>query len=248
MLKQANQKDVTVETFGMSQREFLTLFLLNELKHGPNYPRALHIKLKENYSGKIHSYDYLCKIAKELAQTEVLSFVKEGGKNVFSITEKGQELYNWYIDNFKERLLEVKMVIDRFVYDLTGSGENPPVEHELPEGHRKYFSKLVSVMDLVRYVTLKAASNRTTIYMGEIGELLKMKYGWVASNSYLYDLSSEMERNNLLIGAWEDSEKRTKRILRLTDEGVTHYRQIADAAAERVVDVKKYLNQVLSLL
>ncbi|WP_231734924.1 hypothetical protein [Bacillus sp. FJAT-29937] len=243
-----DEKIVSVETLGLSQREFLTLFILKELKDsGPNYPRALYNLLTSNFSGKVHSYDYLCKTAKGLADSGDLLLSREAGRNFYEISAKGKKLYDWYQQNFKERLLEIKKVIDRFVFDLTGSGEHTPVEEELPEEYRRYFSKIISVKDLVRYVTLRTASKRTSVYMGEIGELLKMKFGWIASNGYIYDIASEMESRGSMVGQWE-SEKRTKRFLRITPEGEIHLKQIADDAAHRVKEIQHYLRQVLQFL
>ncbi len=240
-------ENISVESIGLSQREFLTLYLLSSLLKKENYPRAIYFDLKNSFSGKIHSYDYLCKIARQLVNSGHLSINKNKGRNYYQITEKGKELFKWYQDNFSVRFTEVKKVIDRFMHDLTGSGQNPPVTNDLPEEYRSYFSKIVSVKDLVRYVTLKTAFSKRPIYMGEIADLLKHKFGWIASNGYLYDLSHEMEETGLLVGRWE-SEKRTKRYLRITDEGQHHYKQIADSAAHQVQEIQKYLSSILTFL
>lgn len=246
-MEETQRQQVSMETIGLSQREFNTLFILKTLLEGSNYPKALYEELTERFNGKRHSYAYFCKVAKELAESGHLLLEKEGSFNVYHITKKGESLYQWYQLTFKKRLSEVKMVIDRFVYDLTGSGENPPVEHELPDEHRKYFAKLVSVMDLVRYVTLKAAMNRGNVHMAGIEDLLKQKYGWVTSSGYHYELAKDMERNGLLVGKWE-GETRTKRLLRITEDGKHHYKQIADSAAARVQTVQHYLISVLNFL
>lgn len=246
-MKKGDKITTSHESEGLSQREFLTLFLLHSLLRRANYPRAIHGELQHSFTGKVHSYDYLCKTAKQLVASGHLSLFVDKGRNYYEITNKGKELFTWYQDNFSTRFSEVKIVIDRFMYDLTGSGPNPPVTHDLPEEFRSYISKIVSVKDLVRYVTLKTAFSKRPIYIGEIADLLKHKYGWIASNGYLYDLSHEMEETGLLVGRWE-SEKRTKRYLRITDEGQYHYKQIADSAAHKVQEVQKYLASVLSFL
>ncbi|AOH54970.1 hypothetical protein ABE28_011470 [Peribacillus muralis] len=246
-MKKGEKPSATVESVGLSQREFLTIFLLHSLKIKANYPRAIHQDLKNTFTGKVHSYDYLCKISNMLVESNHLSLYTDKGRNYYQITEKGMELYSWYQENFLERFSEVKKVIDRFMFDLRGSGEHPPVTKELPEEYRSYFSKIISVKDLVRYVTLKAAFTKKPIYMGEIGELLKNQFGWIASNGYLYDLSHEMEETGLLVGRWE-SEKRTKRYLRITDEGQHHYKQIADSAAFQVQEIQKYMASVVMFL
>lgn len=76
----------------------------------------------------------------------------------------------------------MKRVIDWFVYDLTVSGENPPVEHELPDEHGHYFTNSVSVMSLVRYVTLKPAMQRGNVHRAGIKCLLKQK--WVTNSGF----------------------------------------------------------------
>jgi DNA-binding PadR family transcriptional regulator len=243
----SDQQSVSIESVGLSQREFLTLYLLHTLSRKSNYPRAIHEELKTSFTGKVHSYDYLCKISNNLVEIRHLELYTNKGRNFYKITEKGKELLRWYQENFTERLTEVKLVIDRFTYALTGSGNNTPVHHDLPEEYRSYFSKLVSVKDLVRYVTLKTAFDGKKFYMGEVGEILKSNFGWIASNGYLYDLSHEMEETGLLVGRWE-SEKRTKRYLRITEDGKYHYTQIADSAAYQVSQIQKYINSVLSFL
>ncbi|MDQ0220677.1 hypothetical protein ELQ35_06030 [Peribacillus cavernae] len=246
-MQKSGEQTVTIESVGMSQREFLTLYLLHTLRKKANYPRAIHQGLKNQFSGKVHSYDYLCKICNRLVESCHLELYTNKGRNYYKITEKGKELFTWYKSNFKERLTEVKLVIDRFMFDLTGSGSHPLVTHDLPDEYRSYFSKLISVKDLVRYITLETAQSRTKLYMGEVADILKAHFGWIASNGYLYDLAHEMEETGLLIGRWE-GEKRTKRFLRITDEGRYHYKQIADSAAYRVREIQKYLHDVLSFL
>jgi DNA-binding PadR family transcriptional regulator len=246
-MKKSGEQTVTIESLGMSQREFLTLYLLHTLSEKSTYPRAMHQDLKQQFTGKIHSYDYLCKICNQLVESCHLELYTEKGRNYYKITEKGKELFTWYKSNFRERMTEVKLVIDRFMFDLTGSGSDPMVQHELPEEYRSYFSKIISVKDLVRYITLKIAQARPRFYMGEVGEILKSNFGWNASNGYLYDLAHEMEETDLLVGRWE-GEKRTKRFLWITDEGRYHYKQIADSAAYQVREVQKYVTNVLLFL
>ena len=246
-MEKGNKPEVTLESVGLSQREFFTMFLFYSLSKTPNYPKAVHDELNRLFTGKVHSYDYLCKTARQLAKSGHLEVFAENGRKYYKITSSGKELYTWYKNEFSGRFREVKLVIDRLMYDLTGTGSNPPVKKDLPEEYRSYFSKIVSVKDLVRYMTLRTADTKKRIYMGEIGDLLKNKFGWIASNGYLYDLSHEMEEGDLLIGWWE-SQKRTKRYLAITDEGRHHYKQIADSAAWQVREIQKYLSNILAFL
>lgn len=237
-----------VEKLGFSQREFLTLFILRQLTFNTNYPKNIHQLLIEQFPEKVHSYDYLCKVTKQLESEGLLQILPKGRANILTITSTGIHYLDQFELRFKAKLLEIKAVIDRFVKDITGSGQATPVVQQLGEEHRLFFSKLVSVKDLVRYVTLKEGQKkRTSLYMGEISLLLKEKYGWEASNGYLYELAMEMEKEGLLRGRWE-SERRSKRLLTITDEGVYYYQQIANSTRERLLKIQHFLTRILLLL
>lgn len=240
-------RDVSLETVGLSHREFLTLYWLSELQHGSQYPRALHKKLESEFPGKPNSYDYLCKVARNMEQDKLVTVMKESGRLYYSITPKGKERLSWYHDVYEKRLGEVKKVIDRLVSFITKSGRPSPIEHLLPEEHRTYFSKLVSVKDIVRYLALKIGLTRS-FYIGEVEHELVELIGWKPSNSYLYHIAQEMEEAGLVVGKWEDDRKRTKRMLRVTDEGAHHFQQIATTTRERAVSIQSYLNYVLRFL
>ena len=82
------KETTSVEAIGLSQREFLTLFLLYSLSKKENYPRAIHVELKNSFTGKVHSYDYLCKIAKQLAQSGHLSISTNKGEIIIKLLKK----------------------------------------------------------------------------------------------------------------------------------------------------------------
>lgn len=58
-------------------------------------------------------------------------------------------------------------------------------------------------------------------YGNEIMELISewTRGQWVANPGAIYPLMDELEENGLILGEWEDPEKRTVRIYRLTEEG-----------------------------
>jgi len=246
-MKKKDLSPVRVEQLGFSQREFLVLFILRKLTEGTSYPKVIHKELRERFPEKVHSYDYLCKVAKQI-ETEGLVVITFGNrKNNLSITTLGETYLHEFEKRSKKQIQEVQAVIQRFVKEITGSGETIPVTHQLAEEHRPFFSKLVSVKDLVRYVTLKEALSRKYVYMSEIRSLLQDTFGWEASNGYLYELAIEMEEKNLLEGRW-DGDRRAKRLLSITEEGRHHYKQIADSTRERLLQIKKFLHRILYLL
>lgn len=246
-MKKKDLSPIRMDQLGFSQREFLYLFILKQLTAGDSYPKLIHQQLRASFPEKVHSYDYLCKVAKKMAQEGLVDLSLDHRKHILTLTEKGVSFLQAHRSESAERLKEVLKVVDRFVKDLTGSGTTTPVVHQLSEEHRSFFSKLVSVKDLVRYITLKEAMLQTEIYMSEIRSLLQETFGWEASNGYLYVLASEMEETGLVTGRWE-SDKRSRRFLRITDEGTYHYKQIADSTRERLLQIQKFLNRILYLL
>lgn len=46
------------------------------------------------------------------------------------------------------------------------------------------------------------------------------------SNGLIYPLLRNMEENLLLTARWEDFDKKTKRLYKVTDEGIAHYKRI----------------------
>lgn len=246
-MKKKDLSPIKMQHIGFSQREFLYLFIMSELTAGESYPKVIHQKLRSTFPEKVHSYDYLCKVAKQMAQEGLVDLTVEHRRHILHLTKKGRDLLNEYRKQSSERLLEVKKVIDRFVKELTGSGQTTPVTNQLSEEYRSFFSKLVSVKDLVRFITLKEAMAQKEVYMSEVRSLLQDKFGWEASSGYLYVLANEMEENGLVIGRWE-SPKRSRRFLHITEEGKYHSKQIAESTRERLLLIQKFLNRILLLL
>lgn len=46
------------------------------------------------------------------------------------------------------------------------------------------------------------------------------------SNGLIYPLLRDMEENGLLTAKWEDFDRKNKRLYRVTDEGIEHYKRI----------------------
>lgn len=46
------------------------------------------------------------------------------------------------------------------------------------------------------------------------------------SNGLIYPLLRDMEENGLLTAKWEDFDRKNKRLYRITDEGIEHYKRI----------------------
>ncbi|MFC3882032.1 PadR family transcriptional regulator [Bacillus songklensis] len=234
-------------TLGLSHKDFFHLVLYHALSQEPQTAATIYQSIKESFPFKVHSRSYFYTTVKNRLQEGYLSSSSEGRSQILSLTSKGKEHYEHYQKHYRDKFERVKEIIDRFVFDLTGSGQNPPVEAPLPEGYRRFFSKLVSVKDLVRYVALQEMFRHQEVIMSDVGELLEKKFGWVASNSYLYDVAHEMAKGGLIYGDWR-GERRSKRYYRLTDEGVKHFKQIADSAASTTQNIQHFLQHILQLL
>ncbi|MCX7695840.1 MAG: PadR family transcriptional regulator [Caloramator sp.] len=67
--------------------------------------------------------------------------------------------------------------------------------------------------------------NNKNCYGNELIDLIEnsLNYIWKPSPGMIYPLLRDMEENLLIEGWWEEPDKKTKRIYRITDNGRKHY-------------------------
>jgi len=236
------------QAVGFSVGDTLSLFLLRTLFDRKNYSRALYEQFNLEFPGRSVSYEYVARTANTLENNGYLQSQTDGRKKYFQITEKGKARLQDYKTIYAHRFSEVSIVIDRFYYFLTKNGLPPQDEVEaLHEDFRSFISKLLSVKDVVRFMTLQLSLHRDSFYMAEVQGQLNSLFGWSPSNGYLYDIAREMEETNLLVGFWPD-ERRTVRKLYKTKESEQFYMIIAASLTERVTQVRKYLHYIIKMV
>jgi DNA-binding PadR family transcriptional regulator len=236
------------QAVGFSVGDTLSLFLLRTLLDRTNYSRALYEQFNLDFPGRSVSYEYVARTANTLENNGFLQSQTEGRKKFFRITEKGKARLQEYKTIYAHRFSEVSIVIDRFYYFLTKNGLPPQVEVEpLHEDFRPFISKLLSVNDVVRFMTLRFSLNRDSFYMAEVQGQLNSLFGWSPSSGYLYDIAREMEETNLLVGFWPD-ERRTVRKLYKTEESEQFLMIVAASLTERITQVRKYLHYIIKMV
>ncbi|HJF31089.1 MAG TPA: helix-turn-helix transcriptional regulator [Sporosarcina psychrophila] len=238
------------QAVGFSIGDTLSLFLLSTLLERTSYSRALYEQFNLDFPGRSVSYEYVARTAKTLENSGYLRSQTVGRKKFFHITEKGKARLLEYKTIYAHRFSEVSTVIDRFYYFLTKNGLPPHVEVEIEPLHndfRPFISKLLSVKDVVRFMTLRFSLHRNSFYMAEVQGQLNSLFGWSPSNGYLYNIAREMEETNLLVGLWPD-ERRTVRKLYKTDESEQFYVIVAASLTERITQVRKYLHYIIKLV
>ena len=236
------------QAVGFSVGDTLSLFLLRTLFNRKNYSRALYEQFNLEFPGRSVSYEYVARTANTLENNGFLHSQTDGRKKFFQITEKGKVRLQEYKTIYAHRFSEVSIVIDRFYYFLTKNGLPPQDEVEaLHEDFRPFISKLLSVKDVVRFMTLQLSLHRDSFYMAEVQGQLNSLFGWSPSNGYLYNIAREMEETNLLVGFWPD-ERRTVRKLFKTEESEQFYMIVAASLTERITQVRKYLHYIIKMV
>lgn len=233
------------DAVGFSVKDTIALFWLYETSKTPQYSTQIFDKFSETFPGRKVGYEYVARVAKQLEAENVLVGTIEGRRVFYEPTEIGRQRLIRYRELYFERFHEIVLILDRFYYELTRNGEKPPKPtHSLPEEFRAYFSKLISVKDVVRYITFKLAQKRTTFSMSDVEHQIEDLFGWSPSNSYLYTVSWELEEKGYLIGEWPD-EKRTRRNLRGTDSSVEFFNQIATDLTDQIRTNRHFLHYML---
>lgn len=236
------------DTVGFSVRDTLNIYWFYTTLQTAKYPAQVHEEFIESFTGRTVGYDYVARTAKQLQEQGYLSVYQEQNKRFYQVTDIGKERLLHYQNEYYDRFHEIIEVLDRIYYHLTKNGEKPaPPSHNLPDEFRPYFSKLVSVKDIVRYLALSLSQTRSSFYMAEVGTQLNDLFGWTSSNSYLYKIARELEEEGVLVGYWPD-ERRTVRKLKGTEEGIMFFQQIAHSLEERIVQVREHLRYLLQFI
>jgi len=234
------------QTVGFSIKDTVALYWLFKTQQTECYSVEIHKTFQNNFPGRPVGYEYVARIAKQLEADGALKVRQEQKRLFYHATDLGIERLRRYEKLYFQQFHEIVLVLDRFYYALTKNGEKPEApNHPLPEEFRAYFSKLISVKDIVRYLALKLSQTRSSFYMAEVGQQLEDVFGWTPSNGYLYQIAREMEETNLLVGYWPD-ERRTVRKLKGTDAGTAFYDVIAKSLEERITTTRHYLRYMLA--
>lgn len=233
------------DAVGFSVKDTIALFWLHETSHKPYYSTEIFNKFTESFPGRKVGYEYVARVAKQLEGQGLLAAHTEGRKLYYEATDLGIKRLARYQETYFQRFHEIVLILDRFYYELTRNGEKPPKPtHSLPEEFRGYFSKLISVKDIVRYMAFKLAQTRSSFSMSDVEQQIEDLFGWTPSNSYLYTVAWELEEKGYLVGSWPD-EKRTKRNLRGTDAANEFFRQIATDLTDQIRTNRHFLHYML---
>ncbi|UZN01227.1 helix-turn-helix transcriptional regulator (plasmid) [Lysinibacillus sp. MHQ-1] len=232
----------TFKRIGFSVGDTVKLLWLHRSSETKVNPKELHDIYVNLFPGRDIAYDYVARIAKKLEHDGYLQLTQVQHKKYYSITTAGKEYLQRYEELYYNKFVEILKVIDRIYYYLTKDGQKPvSPEYPLQQEFRTYFSKLISVKDMTRFMIFNIGSNRTEFYAAEVNEQLNELFGWSPSNGYLYEITREMEAEGTISGRWKEPEKRTVRLIQVTDEGEVFAKQIASNLREQVINIRKYL-------
>jgi len=236
----------TMKRIGFSVGDTVKLLWLHLASQEQMNPKELHDAYESLFPGRNVSYDYVARLAKQLEVEGSLSMNQEQHRKYYSTTSNGLKQLKQYEDLYYGQFREIIKVLDRLYYYLTKNGEKPEfAEYQLPNEFRKYFAKLISVKDIMRHMIFSLGLTRTEFYIAEVNEQMHMLFGWTSSNGYLYEIAREMEAEGTIIGRWKDPERRTVRLVRVTDEGAEFSKRIANDLTAQVGDVRRYLKSFI---
>lgn len=232
----------TFKRIGFSIGDTVKLLWLHRSSESKINPKELHEAYESLFPGRKVSYDYVARIAKKLESQGYLIMSQVQHKKYYSITASGKEHLQCYEALYYNKFIELLKVIERIHFDLTKDGQKPePPENPLPQEFRAYFAKLISVKDITRYMIFTLGMNRSEFYAAEVINQLNTLYGWAPSNGYLYEITREMEAEGTIEGRWKEPEKRTVRLIHVTDAGEVFAKQVTTNFREQIINVRKYL-------
>lgn len=237
----------TMEKFNLKIADIVRLLWLHSASKDAINPKELHDKYMESFPGRAVSYDYVARLAKRLEKEGMLTMHMVQHRKYYSTTDKGLVEQNRFEQLYVGRFQEILFVVERIHHHVT----NQPlqaVDTTLPTEYRTLFAKIMSVKDVARYMILTLGITRTEFYIAEANDQMKLLYGWQPANAYLYEIAREMEADGTIIGRWKDNEKRTVRLIRVTDDGVIFRKRIAKDLEYQSRNIVKYLQSLLLYL
>lgn len=235
------------EKLGLTQREVVYLFVFKELEENPQHPAAMFNKMQESISENfLKSRANFYAAIDEMTEKTWISFIIEGRKKIYSLTDEGKEKLEWYRKTYYLPFFEVKKLADFLLHRITGSRENhPPQEQDFP--YQKLFNRLINVRELVIYLFLQALARNHERTAKEIYKQIQEYYGWKCSVGYIYELAHEMEQKEWLKGRWKGS-RRTEYLYRLTDAGLKVLPKAEESSVYYIRNVQRFMKTVVYLL
>ncbi|MFY0519377.1 helix-turn-helix transcriptional regulator [Lysinibacillus sp. UGB7] len=231
------------QRIGFSIGDTVKLLWLHRSSDSQINPKELHEAYESLFPGRTVAYDYVARIAKKLENEGYLLVNQIQHKKYYSITASGKEYLQRYESLYFNKFTELLKVIERIHFFITKDGQKPELpEYPLQQEFRAYFAKLISVKDITRYMIFYLGMNRTEFYAAEVINQLNTLFGWAPSNGYLYEITREMEAEGTIKGRWKEPEKRTVRLMQVTDIGETFSKQVTSSLREQVISLRKYLN------
>ncbi len=233
----------------ITQQDFYAIYILKQLQIQCESVKSMFSHLTNDFPNKPLSQNYFYETVHFLKGKKAIAEACIEGKTTFyQITPEGETLFQQYLKHYKPPMLVLKEIADRFVHEITGTGNPKPAEFLTKD--RTFFSSLVSVKNIIRYIILKEAIHHSTIVISDIITLLETEFGWRASKSWIYEITHEMEENEeggpLLIGSWI-GERRTKRYYSITERGKEVFNQIANDARSDALKAQHFINDLLVL-
>lgn len=238
-----------LQKVGFSTGDLIKILYLQQTNKAPINATELHALYTQILPGVEVGYEYVSKIGRRLEAANAITVSHTTQKKkYYTITDSGKKMLNHYENLYYGQLTEITKVFDRIYYHLTKNGPIPePFETPLPTEFRRFFARLVSVRDVTRYMIFYIGERRSDFYAAEALEQMEGIFGWSPSNGYFYDIVREMEVEGTIVGKWKDPERRTIRLIHVTDDGVVFAKRVRDSLTEQVSNIKVHLTSIRDL-
>lgn len=239
-----------LQKVGFSKGDLLKIAWLQLTQVTPMNAKDLHQSYTTLFPSIPIRYEYVAKIANRLENNGDLKLVYQvQQKKYYQATPAGIQTLANYNFHYQKEIQGLTLVMTRIYYELTKTGEKPAsVDKPLPEELRGYMAKLISVKDITRYMIFKLGKTRSEFYAAEALDMMNNLFGWSPSNGYFYEIVSEMESEGTIVGKWKDDEKRTVRLIKITNDGVVFSKLVTQSLTTTVKNVLTYLFSIEKLV
>lgn len=113
----------------------------------------------------------------------------------------------------------------------------------------RQFTNKLNTTSVVKMLILYFLKDRN-YYGNELIDQIEMSldYHWRPSPGMIYPLLRNMEDNLLIVGWWDEPDKKTKRHYKITDTGIKHFERIKEIYRPQLEESQAIINNAINIL
>ncbi|WP_078430549.1 PadR family transcriptional regulator [Alkalihalobacterium alkalinitrilicum] len=239
---------ISVNKFGLTQKEVLHLLILQLLNQSPTHAAEVYRLVSESsrndHLSPTRSRTYVYKTLDELQNKNLIVFQKQGRKKILHLSEEGAVYLRHYAENLYPTLIKLMKIIEHMKKVIVNQ-LNHTLDTSLTNYEKQYISKIINVKALIQWYTLQRLIHEGTLHGGALYRDMDIWFGWMNNHGYFYQVLREMNHEGLISGTWLDEETRSQRKYTVTKLGKSQFTSLSIEIENHLTEVHQFLRSMI---